>query len=282
MRLTPRYDGPPVLRFTGPIGDLSVPLLRQRRRLGAVLRTLNDAQWATPSRCAGWSVRDVVAHLVGTDQFWVLSATAGLGGAPTRYLDGFDPVATPAKMVGGMQDVAPAEVLASYQEGVDALAACFTDLDDERWSMVAEAPPGHVSLDAMARHALWDAWIHERDVVLPLGLAPVEERDEVLACLQYAAGLGPAFLAIGGSERAGTLVFDGIDPDAHIVVHVGETVVVSDGEAPAGAVHLEGWSVELIEALSFRAPLVHDIAAADRWLLGGLAEVFDTQPFSMK
>ena len=34
-------------------------------------------------------------------------------------------------------------------------------------------------------HALWDAWIHERDVLLPLGVSPTEEPDEVAALLDW-------------------------------------------------------------------------------------------------
>lgn len=275
MLLTPRYEGPAVLRFTGPIVDLSVPLLRQRRRLGDLLRSLDDAQWAVASRCEKWSVRDVIAHLVGADQFWTLSATAALAGVPSRYLIGFDPVVTPAAMVDGMQDRAPASVLASYLEGIEALGTALTGLDEAQWSLPGEAPPGHVPLHALARHALWDAWIHERDIVLPLGEAPVEEPDEVLACLQYAAALGPALLAITGSMRSGTLVLDGTDPEAHVVVEAGErTIVVTDREAPADAARLEGRSVDLVEALSCRAPFPDDVAEDDRWLIGGVALAF--------
>ncbi len=166
-------------------------------------------------------------------------------------------------------------MLADYRQGVEALADCLGGLDEDQWSVVAEAPPGHVSLDALARHALWDAWVHERDVVLPLGMDPVEEPDEVRAGLEYAAGLGPAFLATNGSKRSGTLALEGCDPAAHVVVEAGETVVVREGDAPAGAVRIEGRSIDLVEALSFRGPLPHDVADADRWLLGGLAEAFD-------
>jgi len=278
MLLTPRYDGPAVLRFDAPIDDLSVPLLRQRRRMGDFLSGLDDAQWATASRCEGWSVREVIAHLVGTDQFWVLAVSAALAGAPTRYLAGFDPAVTPALMVDGMRGLAPAQVQASFLEGVEALAAVLADLDQAQWSLQAEAPPGHVPLHVMARHALWDAWIHERDIVLPLGANPVDEPDEVRTCLQYVAALGPALLATSGSERAGALAVDGADPDTHVVVEVGATVVVSEREAPADALHLEGRSVDLVEALSFRAPFPHDIAEGDRWLLGGLASAFDLAP----
>jgi uncharacterized protein (TIGR03083 family) len=36
----------------------------ERSRLSAVLDGLDDAGWGTPSLCAGWSVRDAVAHLL--------------------------------------------------------------------------------------------------------------------------------------------------------------------------------------------------------------------------
>jgi hypothetical protein len=89
------------------------------------------------------------------------------------------------------------------------------------------------------------------------------------------AALGPAILAIGGSTRTGALVIDAVDPEAHIVVEVGEQVVIHEGAAPPGAVALAGRSVDLVEALSFRAPLRADIGAEHRWLLGALDEVFE-------
>ena len=277
MRLTPRYDGPPVLRFTGPVPDALVPLLRQRRRLGELVAGLGEEQWQARSRCEAWSVQDVVAHLVGTDGFYVLAATAALAGTPTRYLDRFDPVATPAQMVDAARGTSAAELVASYLAGIDAVERCLSGLDEEQWSVPADAPPGHVPLHALARHGLWDGWIHERDIVLPLGLAPVEERDEVAGSLTHVAALSPAFLAMHGSTRTGTLSFRGTDPDTHVVVDAGETVVVHLGVAdtPPDAVRLEGPSVELVEALSFRGPFPHDVPDDDRWLLGGLAEVFD-------
>lgn len=41
------------------------PLIRaERTDLAALLRTLSPQEWETPSLCAGWRVRDVVAHLL--------------------------------------------------------------------------------------------------------------------------------------------------------------------------------------------------------------------------
>src|SRR4051812_2194943 len=143
-------------------------MVRQRRRFAEVLATLAERQWAAETRCDGWSVQDVVTHLITTNQFWTMSITSGLAGEPTRFLANFDPVQTPAEIVDAMRDTTPGDALARYVETTDGLAGAVEGLDDDAWSTIAEAPPGHVAIRSLALHALWDAWIHERDVLLPL------------------------------------------------------------------------------------------------------------------
>jgi uncharacterized protein (TIGR03083 family) len=278
VKLTPRYDGPTILTFTEPAGDVSIPLLRQRRRFARALEGLDAGQWAAPSRCEAWTVQDVVAHLATVDGYWALSAGAALRGEPTRYLDGFDPVTMPADMVDAKRDQSPAEVLDAYRAGVEAFADVVTGLDAAQWSMPAEAPPGHVPLHVMVRHALWDAWIHERDALLPLGLAQDEERDEVQASLEYAAAIGPSFLVLGGCCRRGALAVVGTDPDVVVVVELDETVTVRGGPVPDSAVVLEGPSVTLVDALSLRVPFPRPVAETEQWMLAGLAVAFDQLP----
>ncbi|MEY2571408.1 MAG: hypothetical protein QOE63_1758, partial [Acidimicrobiaceae bacterium] len=53
------------------------------------------------------------------------------------------------------------------------------------------------------------------------------------------------------------------------------------GPTPAGAVRLSGGSVELVEAFSIRAPLGQPVPEEGRWLLDGLAMVFDTADFAL-
>lgn len=277
MLLTPRYDEPSFLQLELSLGDPGAPLLRQRRRLASLLGGLDDEQWVTASRCEGWSVRDVVAHLVSTNQFWAFSIGAALAGEPTRFLAEFDPVASPAELVEAGRSEPTADVLARFVETNEACADAVADLRDDGWSMLGEAPPGHVPLRAVALHALWDSWIHERDIVVPLGLTPVEEPDEIAGCLVYGAALGPALSVAGGATRQGAITVEATNPDLRFVVEVGESVVVRAGDAPADALRLAGPAVELIEALSFRGPLPCPVADDDRWLIGGLAEVFDRE-----
>lgn len=44
--------------------DIETVYAAERDLLVAQLRTLTEAQWATPSLCDGWTVRDVTAHLL--------------------------------------------------------------------------------------------------------------------------------------------------------------------------------------------------------------------------
>lgn len=273
MQLTPRYDGPVVLDVVYD-GDPSVPLLRQRRRLAATLATLTDRQWDAPTRCEGWTVKDVVSHLVGTDGFWTIAFAAGMRGEPTKFLATFDPVATPARMVDGTRSLTPSDVLAQFQERLASLEDLINGVEASQWSVRAEAPPGHLELRVAALHALWDAWIHERDIVIPLGITPVEESDEIELVLRYAVGLSPAFCANAGSNNVGTLTIETTDPKLSLLVEAGPSVRVADGFAPTGA-HLTGRAVDLIEALSARAELEHDLRPEHLWLFEGLKQVFD-------
>jgi uncharacterized protein (TIGR03083 family) len=275
VELEPRYDADPIIAIEGAIDDQREPFLRQRRRLERVLADLSDEEWRHPSRCAGWTVQDVVAHLIATNRFWAASTAAGLSGTPTRVLARFDPVATPARMVEPMRGLTPREIFGQLVDSQRACLAVVEELDATGWSALAESPAGHVPIRLVVNHALWDCWVHERDVLLPLGIAPDEEPDEILACLRYVAALAPAFALLNGAREAGALVIDVVEPDARVVVEVESRVDVHAGPAPDDAVTLTGTAVDMVEMLSIRAPFDQPVAPVHHWLVGGLAEVFD-------
>ncbi|HLM65225.1 MAG TPA: maleylpyruvate isomerase family mycothiol-dependent enzyme [Acidimicrobiales bacterium] len=275
MQIVPRYDGPPIVTLQGG-ADVGQPFIRQRRRLQALLGSLSDDEWSAGSRCEGWTVQDVAAHLVGVNRFWHFSISAGLAGSATRVLAGFDPKATPAAMVDAVRSAAPAETLAELVESNDALCELVGELNDDQWSMIAEAPAGHLPIRLLVHHGLWDCWVHERDIALPLGLAVAEDADEVLACLRFVAALGPAFSLTSGSATAAALVLETTEPDGCVVVEVTDHVAVHDRPPAEPTVVLRDAAVDLVEALSFRAPLTHAVPADHRWLVVYLGEVFET------
>jgi uncharacterized protein (TIGR03083 family) len=272
--LTPRYDATPLIsverRVEGPH-----PIAQQRRRLEAVLGDLREDEWAHQSRCEAWTAQDVVTHLISTNHFWVLSIAQALAGEPTRFLAAFDPVASPAQLVDQSQGTAWEETLATYRSSNAELMAAVEAIDDDGWDAVGEAPPGHVPLSLVADHALWDCWVHERDILLPLGRPPVEDEREILTCLRYAAALGQAFELGKGGGGGGVAVLDLTDPDARVVVSVGaDQVHVDDGDAPADARSARLPAIPALELLS-RRDAGRPEPETLRWLAAGLATVFE-------
>lgn len=55
---------------------------REAVRLDAFFSTLRNNEWETPSRCAGWTTRDVLAHLTASEEYF----HACLDGTVTAYL----------------------------------------------------------------------------------------------------------------------------------------------------------------------------------------------------
>jgi uncharacterized protein (TIGR03083 family) len=274
MRISPRYEGPTILEIAAG-GDVAEPFVRQRRRLEAIFASLSADDWSAPTRCENWRVQDVATHLDGVNGFFHSSIAAGLAGTPTRMLEGFDPKATPAAMVGGAPATTRADTLAELTRSNDALCELVAGLDTQQLSTIAEGPPGLVPIRLLVLHALWDCWVHERDVGLPLGLRVAEEPDEVLACLRYVAGFGPAVALALGKAKPAVLALETTDPDGWVVVEVTDRVVVHDQPPSDATVVVRDSAVNLVEALSVRAPIAGSVPADHRWLVDTLAVVFE-------
>lgn len=257
------------------VPDPGRAVTRQRRRMERLLAELPPGAWASPSRCEGWSVRDVVAHLVTVNQFWESSVRAGRDGTPSRVLASFDPAAHPDLLVASLAALDAGEVLERFVASNDGFLGVVADLTGDEWSLVAESPAGHVGMDCVVDHALWDAWVHERDIVLPLRLPQEIEADEAEAALRYVAAIGPALRVGSPGAPVGTLAVVATEPDMSFTVEVGNCVVVREGCPPGVPVPcLRGDAVGLIDALSLRTPLPAD--APDEWseLLQGLVDAF--------
>ena len=274
MQISPRYDGPVVLTMDRSVPDPGLAVTRQRRRMERLLADLSPEAWAGPSRCDGWSVRDVIAHLVTVNQFWSSSVRAGRAGNPTRILASFDPAAHPDLLVASLGPISASEVFEQFVASNDEFLGLVDELTGDEWSLLAESPAGHVGLDRVIDHALWDSWVHERDIGVPMGLVLEEEADELEASLRYAAAIGPGLTAGQPGSFTGTLAVVATDPDTQFVVEAGRTVVVHEGPAADDLPCLRGPAVELIEALSVRAPLPAGTPDEWRLMMQGLATAF--------
>ena len=229
MQLNPHYGADPVLVLEGDPTAILDPTIRQRRRLAATIVGLTDTEWAHPSRCEGWSARE--RHRASRRHQRLLD-TVDRRGAPRRTdpvpRERSIPLTSPARSVARSQQLSSAEVRDRFIESTDALCTLLESLGTDDWTLLAEAPPGHVTISAVAHHALWDAWVHERDILLPLEADAGAADDEVTACLRWVAALGPTLARSRGVNDHGRLAIRATDPDTVVLIDIGRHVVVTD------------------------------------------------------
>ena len=278
MKIRPRYGADPLITYEGDPAAVATPAVRQRLRLARTLAGFGSQQWEAPSRCAGWTNRNVVVHLASASRFWAYSISQARRGTPSRVLADFDPVAAPAGLVAAAENPPPAQVLDAYLTSAHTLVDLLGSLTSGEWTMPGESPLGHVSISAIVRHALWDAWVHERDITLGVGLVPAVEADEVDAALRCAAALGPAFGILlgdlGDQRRAATVTTQ--DPAIEFTIKAGRAVRVTADITPAVPVAVHGCAVDVLEGLSLRAPL--HLEPGWQWLTAGLTHAFEARP----
>jgi uncharacterized protein (TIGR03083 family) len=260
------YDHDRTLAIEG-LGSPVTAFRRHRARFLEQLATLTEDEWSRTTRCDAWDGRDVVNHLVSADGFWALTIGGrNRDGGATRFLQGFDPTSTPGAIVADQHTRPTAEVLAAFQASTEQLAAALDAVEAAgEWSAVSESPFGHVDVGVIAAHGLWDSWLHERDVLLPLGRSVAVEEDELLNAAAFTLFVGGAQGGVldddapvgdGPNEPVhATLTFDEIadrtvqltvDRDVHVLVRPA-------AESPAAVD--AGRAVDLVEAVTGRAPV---------------------------
>ncbi len=131
----------------------------ERSDLADLLDTLAEEQWAAASLCEGWSVRDVVAHVVSYEHL-------GWGGVVLRVARGG--LRTSRANAIGLRDssgATPADLVRTLRDHLR---------------------PSGLTAGFGGRIGLTDAVIHHQDIRRPLGLPRTVPADRLLVALDMA------------------------------------------------------------------------------------------------
>jgi uncharacterized protein (TIGR03083 family) len=160
-------------------------------RFKGVIQSLTPAEWATPSRCTGWTVGDVAAHVIGT-----------LADVAAFRLEGLGTPEVTAREVAERHGRSPAELADELGATIKATADLLTAFTDEAWAL--PAPGGFDFTLGEGDEALGhDAGLHGDDIRAALR-PPSDRGDGMKASVSHIAdvltreGWGPAVLALDG------------------------------------------------------------------------------------
>jgi uncharacterized protein (TIGR03083 family) len=165
-------------------------MAQQYQVFGELLSTISPEEWTRPTRCAGWTVADVAAHVSGQLADVVNGRYDGLGSPEVTERQVQERRGrTPSDLVD--------ELVASGKTGSDITAA----VDDAAWD--GPAPGGLAGTLGFGVEALfYDAFVHGDDIRAALGRPSVRD-DGLLAAVSHVSALltekgwGPAVLRFG-------------------------------------------------------------------------------------
>ena len=131
---------------------------------------LSDGEWATPSRCPGWTVQDNLAHIVGTER--MLQGHS----APEVEVSG-EHVRNPAgegneRWVESMRSLSGPEVVEAFRAVTGERLAELAAMSDEEILAVGWSPVGEVPYLRFMHVRVYDSWLHLEDCREPLGHEP--------------------------------------------------------------------------------------------------------------
>jgi uncharacterized protein (TIGR03083 family) len=117
-----------------------------------LLRSLSPAEGRAATRCDGWTVHDVLAHVVGL-------ASDSFAGRVGRF--------TPDQQAEMRRDVTAVDLADELEQSLQVAEPFLRSVTDEQWDGPSGAPDLTLGDGILT---LWfDAWVHRDDVAAALG-----------------------------------------------------------------------------------------------------------------
>lgn len=225
--------------------ELTARLSEQWDAIAALVADLDEKAWRTPSSLPGWTVFDVVAHVVGVES-WLL------GESPPPH----DPIRPKTDVrtlphvrnesavlneiwVDRLRPLSGARLLALLGEITDRRRKALAELAEAEWQAATQSPIGQVAYGRFMRVRLFDCWMHELDIADGLGVAINEGGPRAeLAFAELTPTIGRSVVKGAQAPDGARITFNITGPAArtlHVVVE-GRANLVDELDGPATVV----------------------------------------------
>ena len=210
---------------------------------------LSDEEWNAATPLPQWRVRDVIAHIIGTESL--------LQGVPTPVPDvdvaALEHVRNPIGennecWIRHLGADSPGALLDRYRRITADRRGVLSALGDEAWNAQTMTPAGPDSYGRFMRVRIFDCWMHEQDirdaVARPPSDADLGGSAARLALDEIAGSMGFVVGKLGGAPDGARVLIDVTGPLARTIrVAVdGRAAVVDDfgGAEPTVTIRLDG------------------------------------------
>lgn len=216
----------------------------QWKAIDDLVSPLSDEQWNAPSILPGWQVRDLVAHIIGTE-----SLLAGKQPESTLDPSTVDHVKNPIgelneRWIDHYRNRSRGEVMTDFRAITAERAKFLSGVTEGQWDAETATPAGPDTYGRFMRIRNFDCWVHEIDLRDSLDLGSPQNPEPALWALrEIEASLAYLVGKKARAEVGSTVTFQltGIAPlTVHVAVEERAAVVPAIDGAADVTITLDG------------------------------------------
>jgi uncharacterized protein (TIGR03083 family) len=123
---------------------------------------LSSTEWALPTECPGWDVKDQLSHLIGIERS-IMGEPAPVWDSPLGPHVKNDFAAVNEPWVAMRRARSGPEVYAEFVEVTGLRVAQLDELSETEWAEVGWSPIGQRPRAVFMEVRVFDSWVHEQD-----------------------------------------------------------------------------------------------------------------------
>ncbi|MGV9667513.1 maleylpyruvate isomerase family mycothiol-dependent enzyme [Nocardia niigatensis] len=218
--------------------EITALLSDQWDALTRLVDGLDENRWRTASPLPGWTVFDVLAHVVGTESILLGEPTPDLAVAGEHIRN--DIGALNEKWIESLRPLAGSQLLERFLDVTGRRLKALEQTTPEAWAEPVPTPVGMAPYARFMRIRLFDCWMHEHDIADALGVAVDEGGSRGAAAFpELLTALGKAAVKGAGAPDGSRITVELTGPlpqTLHLAVDGGRAGLVETLDAPAGLV----------------------------------------------
>ena len=214
-----------------------------------VIGDMPDSQWSQQTSLPGWSVHDVVAHLIGTESMLQGAAMpdADIDVSTLKHVRN-DIGVMNERWVRKLRGQSNSELLDRFRTTTAERRDSLSAMGEAQWDGVTVTPAGPDSYGRFMRVRIFDCWMHQHDIREAVdrlaGDTDFSGSDSRLALDEMAASMGFVVGKLGGAPDGSRVRLELTGPLARTinVLVDGKARVVDDfgGQEPTATITLDG------------------------------------------
>ena len=187
--------------------EITTLLSQEWDLIAELCATLTDEQWQSPTDCPGWSVKDQLSHIIGTEKMLLGDPLPDIDiGEPSHIKN--DIAKGNEKWIAERRDWPTQQLLAEFSEVTAQRVAALEAMTQDDFDAPSWTPAGEDTYGRFMLIRLFDCWTHEQDIRYAIR-QPGHDTGEIVAEVLAETSRAIAFVVgkLGGAPAGSRIEF---------------------------------------------------------------------------